>query len=149
VNHRYHPLKLAAVDQEDLNIFAACLQDAVVPIAGLNYDKTNGQFHLIANRFCWECYHDDNPNDDDNHPHQRVTAGLHIDHVKSVKKKGFDETHPDGFMNLLTIHNPRKGCINLIFSGGGEIEIKIDKMKCLLSDLDNPYPTSQKPGHPR
>ena len=34
----YTPLRIAAEEDEDLEIIAACLQDAIIPLAGLVFD---------------------------------------------------------------------------------------------------------------
>lgn len=141
----YEPLRLSALDGDDLQVLSACLQDALVPIAGMTYEEDKGHFYLMMNRFCWECHPEVVEGDE---VHQRVHCGIHLDHVKRVKHKGFDPNHEDGFMNLLTIHNKKKGCVNLVFSGGGEVELDVDKLKCLIQDLDEPYPTKNKPSHP-
>ena len=143
-NSQYEPLKLSALDTEDLQVFASCLQDALVPISGMTYDEDKGHFYLVVNRFCWECHPEQHEGED---VHQRVSCGVHINHVEEVQQKGFDPNHEDGFMNLLTIHNQKDGCVSLVFSGGGEVELKVQKLKCLLKDIDEPYPTKHKPHH--
>lgn len=145
ITKEYKPLKLSAVDKEDLQVLSTCIQDSLVPIASMNYEEDKGQFYLMLNRFCWECHPEATEAGD---VHQRVQSGLHIDHVKGVKQKGFDPNHEDGFMNLLTIHNERNGCVTLVFSGGGEVELDVEKLKCLIKDLTAPYPTKHKPQHP-
>ena len=48
------PLKLRAHDAEDLEALAACLQDALVPLAEVVYLKSEKRFVMVANRFMWE-----------------------------------------------------------------------------------------------
>lgn len=48
------PLRLLARGQEDLQIIAACLQDALVPLADVLYQKREKRFVMVANRFRWE-----------------------------------------------------------------------------------------------
>ncbi len=48
------PLKLRAHDAEDLGALAACLQDALVPLADVVYLKAEKRFVMVANRFMWE-----------------------------------------------------------------------------------------------
>ena len=48
------PLKLLARGREDLEIIAACLQDALVPLADVLYQKREKRFVMVANRFRWE-----------------------------------------------------------------------------------------------
>ena len=141
----YAPLKIIAEDHEDLQVIAACLQDALIPLSGMEYDAKKGQFHMVVNRFCWEC----NPESIEGQSYYaRVAAGLAFHHVKDVKKKSLDLQNENEIVNLLTIHNANDGCIHLVFSGGSEIKLKVDKLCCHLKDMDEPYPTSHKPAHP-
>ena len=38
----YAPLKIIAEDHEDLQVIAACLQDALIPLSGMEYDAKKG-----------------------------------------------------------------------------------------------------------
>ena len=141
----YTPLRMIAEDTDDLHVIAACLQDALVPLSGMDYDKEGENFHLIANRFCWEC----EPEICDGHSYYaRVATGLAFHHVKDVQKKDLELQNRNELVNLLTIHNGEDGCIHLIFSGGAEIKLKVDKLCCHLKDVDEPYSTPNRPSHP-
>jgi hypothetical protein len=141
----YEPLRMIVQDGNDLQVIAACLQDALVPLSGLEYDKEGECFHLIANRFCWEwegeaaqetpCY-------------SRVAAGLSFQHVKDVQKKGLELQNKNELINLLTIHAiDGEDSIHLVFSGGSEIKLTVERLSCHLKDMDEPYPTLNKPCH--
>ncbi len=140
----YKPLRMTAEDEDDLEVLSACLQDALIPLSGMEYDIEKGHFHLIANRFCWEC---DPEVLEGNSYYVRVAAGLSFHHVKDVQKKGIDSENKTELVNLLTIHNRDGGCIHLIFSGGSEIKLSVDKLSCHLKDVDEPYPTPNRPSH--
>ena len=140
----YKPLQMAAEDRDDLQLVAACLQDALIPLSGIEYDPEGGHFHLIANRFCWEC---EPENVDGQSYHTRVSTGVAFHHVKDVHKKGLDLQSKNELINLLTIHHEENDCIHLIFSGGPEIKLIVEKLSCHLKDMDEPYPTSNKPEH--
>ncbi len=139
----FKPLKLKALDEEDLLVLASLLQDAIVPISGMKFEKDKEQFYLIANRFCWECHHH---HEKDQTPYHRVQSSAHFEHVKNVQKKGLPE-HPEHIVNLLTIHNTKDGCVQLAFSGGGQIKLEVDQLHCKLNDLDEPYTTKERPAH--
>lgn len=140
----YTPLRMLAEDTDDLQIIAACLQDALVPLSGMDYDKEMGCFHLIANRFCWEC----EPELLDGNPYYaRVTAGLAFHHVQDVQRKDLNLLNKDEHINLLTIHDGEDEYIYLVFSGGSEIKLKVEKLCCHLKDMEEPYPTTCKPCH--
>jgi hypothetical protein len=140
----YKPLQMTAEDRDDLQVIAACLQDALIPLSGMEYDRTRGHFHLLANRFCWEC---EPENLEGNSYYARVSAGVAFHHVKDVHKKDLDLQSKNELINLLTIHHKENDCIHLIFSGGSEIKLIVDKLSCHLKDVDEPYPTSNKPVH--
>lgn len=141
----YTPLRMTAEDGADLQVIASCLQDALIPLSGMDYDQDTGHFHLIVNRFCWEC----EPEELDGNPYYaRVAAGLAFHYVKDVQKKGLDLHNKTELINLLTIHNEEDSSIHLIFSGGSEIKLIVDHVCCHLKDMDEPYPTANKPEHP-
>lgn len=140
----YTPLRMIAEDEDDLQIIAACLQDALVPLSGMNYDQETGTFHLIANRFCWEC--DPEILEGDSF-YKRVPTGLAFHQVIEIKKKDLDLQNKNELINLLTIHDENINSIHLIFSGGAEIRLTVDKISCHLKDVDEPYHTCNKPCH--
>jgi len=140
----YTQLRLSAEDMEDLNIIASCLQDALVPLSGMNYDEKNHQFHLIANRFCWEC---DPEVIESTTYYCRVTSGLAFHHVTEVQKKNISLENNNELVNLLTIHEKDDNSIHLIFSGGSEVKLTVAKLCCHLKDVDEPYPTKHRPKH--
>ncbi len=47
-------LKLVALDEEDLQVLSAHLQDAVLKVSDLQYLANEKRFILTANRFVWE-----------------------------------------------------------------------------------------------
>ena len=47
-------LKLLALDEEDLKIVSAHVQDAVMKVGDLNYIAASKQFVLPMHRFAWE-----------------------------------------------------------------------------------------------
>lgn len=140
----YKPLQMMAEDHEDLSVIAACLQDALIPISGMDYDQEKGHFHLVANRFCWEC---DPESLDEKEYYARVPSGLSFHHVEDVQTKDIDLHNRNELVNLLTIHHENEEHVHLIFSGGSEIKLKVHKICCHLKDVDEPYPTLNKPCH--
>lgn len=140
----YNPLRMLAEDNHDLQVIAACLQDALVPLSGMEYDQDTGTFHLIANRFCWECAPEVLEGDSF---YKRVPTGLAFQHVTEIKKKDLELHNKGELINLLTIHDHEPNCIHLIFSGGAEIRLMVSQIACHLKDMDEPYHTPHKPIH--
>src|SRR5947199_6585402 len=82
-------LRLRAEDQEDLAVISACLQDALVSVADLAYDREARNFLLVANRFRWEC----RPSaEGDGVEFERILCGLSFEGVESVAYRGFRRT---------------------------------------------------------
>lgn len=141
----YTPLRMVAEDQEDLTFIAACLQDALVPISGITYEKEKALFHLVANRFCWECAIEAQEGDS---LYSRVVSGLAFHNIKEVSHKGLDLHTQHELLNLLTIYvSPEHHTISLVFSGGIEIKLTTADLLCHLKDIEEPYPTPHKPEH--
>lgn len=140
----YIPLRMMAEDKDDLQVIAACLQDALIPLSGIEYDEKNGHFHIVANRFCWEC---DPEICEGNSYYARVATGLAFHNVLDVQKKDINLGNKAEIVNLLTISHEADDCVHLLFSGGSEIKIKFEKLCCHLKDVDEPYITPNKPCH--
>lgn len=140
----YAPLRILAEDVDDLQVIAACLQDALVPLSGMEYDQDSGKFHLVANRFCWECPPEVLEGDSF---YKRVPTGIAFHHVTDIKTKDLDLQNKHELINLLTIQDQTENSIHLVFSGGTEIRLTVDKISCHLKDVDEPYPTPNKPSH--
>jgi len=47
-------LKIMGKDSDDLTILSACLQDSLVPLKEIQYNKDQKQFVLLVNRYRWE-----------------------------------------------------------------------------------------------
>lgn len=140
------PLKLAALDHEDLQIIAAHTQDAIVPVHAFHFDKERETFSAFCHRFCWE--HEGKHHIADQPPlSHRVHSGLSFHHVKAVHYKGFESLGNEHHLNLLTMEAQDSGCIHLIFSGENEIRITAGRIKCYLEDLSHPWPTHLAPVH--
>lgn len=140
----YTPLRMIAEDNDDLQVIAACLQDALIPLSGMEYDEEKGIFSLVANRFCWECHPETL---EGNSYYARVSAGLSFHQVTEIKKKDLNLQNRNELVNLLTIHDGEENSIHLIFSGGSEIRLKVDKIACHFKDMDEPYHTCNRPSH--
>jgi hypothetical protein len=52
--HAMNPLKLIALDEEDLAVLSSLLQDAVVRVADMTYLPGQKRFAAVLNRFDWE-----------------------------------------------------------------------------------------------
>jgi DUF2948 family protein len=138
-------LRLRAEDADDLAVISACLQDALVSVRDLAYDRDARSFLLVANRFRWEGCGAGAPR-----PFQRTLCGLWFDGVEGVAYRGFQRSEEERILSLLAIE-PRsgdRGGIHLEFSGGATIRLDAALIRCRLRDFGEPWPTAWQPGHP-
>ncbi len=155
------PVKLRARDSEDLEVIAAWLQDALVPLLDVAYLQREKRFVMVANRFRWESIDrgqapasaEDKPEgdarfeDDSLAPaFERVNCGVCFDRVRAVRFRGPEFANKDQILNLLTLH-AESGAITLLFSGGAAIRLEVDAIACHLEDLGEPWPTRWHPSH--
>jgi len=158
------PLKLRVHDAEDLRALAACLQDALVPLADVAYLKAEKRFVMVANRFMWEHGAREAPVPEPVAAHAepgadarfeeaeagpinyRVHCAVTFDWVRNVGFRGLDPREKDQILNLLTIEL-ESGEVHLVFAGGGAIRLEVRDLRCHLEDLGEPWPTHWRPNH--
>ena len=153
------PVNLRAHDLEDLSIIGGLVQDALAPPGDLRFDKDQNQFIALINRFRWEATPVDQDAGDEvaGGSYSRTHAGLRFDGVRRAQFKGFDWSNPEKMHALLTVvYDPdgaaddagsTAGVVALHFSGGAAVRLIVDDLRCVLSDLGEPWPTQWKPGH--
>jgi hypothetical protein len=142
-----NPLRLLAEDADDIEVIAALLQDALINLSEVRFNAGEEQFILVANRFRWEAIRAAAPDlPTASATYERVHSGLCFDHVKAVGLLGIDRGNRSGFLEILTI-TAKPEEIEFIFAGGGRIRLKVEKIRCLIHDLDEPWPTTLRPVH--
>lgn len=165
------PLKLRAVDEDDLSVLAACLQDALVPIHDMRFIREDGSFVLVANRFCWEKLPpsalDPLVSEEENADlagvgdpagdatetdgrFERVHAALSIEHVKRCQTRGFSPNDPadtERLMEILTLMYA-DGALTLVFAGDAAVRLEVDSIEVVVQDVGEPWPTMWRPSHP-
>ncbi|MFJ5369655.1 DUF2948 family protein [Bosea sp. CER48] len=140
------PLKLIALDPDDLAIVSAHLQDAVLKAADLRYLPAEKRFALALRRFDWE-----GAQQDKRRRRRRLTA-LHFDRVLSVRSAKLDKNDPDKVLNLLAItfdqgEDPA-GDVTLHFSEGAAIRLSVECVEAQMKDLGPVWEAVATPGHP-
>ena len=92
------PLKLTALDEDDLPVLSAHLQDAVLRIGDIRYLAAEKRFVLVANRFDWDAVTGKSKG-----PAMRRRTGVHFNRVLSVRshmiKQGADDDSDKGNQN--------------------------------------------------
>jgi hypothetical protein len=142
------PLRMRGEDAEDLRIISAYLQDAIVPIVEMTYERAERRFVLVAQRFRWEKPNQDAPTDPDeqDEPDERVHCGVRFEAVEMVRAHGLDLRDRSQMLELLTVH-AAEGAIDLAFAGDKTIRLVVDRVLCQIEDLGEPWPTFTRPTH--
>jgi len=138
------PLRLQALDREDLALVSAHLQDAAVRVGDIAFLKERRRFALIAARFDWEA--------ETQGRLERCASALHFESVKAVRCLRLPRENPEAVLALLTIlyeaEGPGpEGRILLVFSGGTTIALDVEGVEAQLSDLGPRWRISSRPSH--
>jgi hypothetical protein len=140
-------LRLRAEDAGDLAVISACLQDALVSVCDLAYDRDARTFVLVANRFRWEGA----AGEGEGRPFERTLCGVAFDEIDGVVYRGFHRSEEDRILSLLAIRpmlGPTGGAIDLEFAAGATIRLTAAAISCRARDFGEPWPTVWQPGHP-
>ena len=97
---RERPLRLKALDADDLQVLAALVQDAVFPATEMQWDRKARRFGLLINRFRWE---DADKARARKRDYERVQSVLAFEDVIRVQTQGVDKSDADMVYSLLSI----------------------------------------------
>jgi hypothetical protein len=141
------PLKLIALDEEDLAVVSSLLQDAVIRVADMTYVPGQKRFAAVLNRFEWEKA----VRGDSKHYRRRRTA-LRFDRVFGAKMRNVKPGARERVLSLLAVRfEPKEapgGFVTLTFSGGASIQLQVECIEAELRDLGPEWRTRCKPEHP-
>jgi len=140
-------LKLLALDTDDLAVISAHMQDSVLKVGDLAYDKRAQQFSLVANRFVWETA------DERGKPFERRRAVIGFKRVQAVRSVGIDRKGGDAVLALLAIRFEPKGegpdgTLELTLAGKATIALDVECIEVQLADVGGAWQASSKPNHP-
>jgi hypothetical protein len=138
-------LKLSAEDEEDLQVIAAVLQDAIVPLCDMQYCPDEKRFVMVVHRFRWD--EAKNAEASEAPCFERVHCALEIEGVEGVQKHCFEGAANCGLLDLLTLM-PENGCLKLVFAGGAELKLKLGAWRLRIEDFGEPWPAGHRPCHP-
>jgi len=140
------PLKLLALDVEDLQVVSSHLQDAVVRVGDMAYVPSQKRFAAILNRFDWESAEEDGKG------YKRRRTALRFDRVLRAQHKDLRPQKPDRVLSLLAIRfdegEAPSGKVTLIFSGDVVIQLDVECVEAEMRDLGPSWSTRRKPEHP-
>lgn len=145
------PLRLKALDADDLGVLGALVQDAVFPASEMQWDRRERRFAILLNRFRWE----DKPlAERRGRAFERVQSVLAIGDVQKVSSQGVHPGDKDTVLSLLAMDfaagEDGTGSVTLTFAGDGAIRIDVEAVDVTLLDVTRPYqaPSGKAPDHP-
>ena len=145
MDQKLDQLKFVVLDEEDLEIVSAHLQDAVVKVADVLWRPQESRVVVALNRFDWEGVKPGNPE------YRRRRSALRFERVVACKCKGVNPAGKDSVLNLLAVEfaetDAPAGVVTLVFSGGGAVRIDVECLEAELVDLGPTWTTGTCPAH--
>jgi len=139
------PLKFVVLDEEDLEVASAHLQDAVVKAADFLWRPQEKRVVVALNRFDWESAQNAEPQ------YRRRRAALRFERVLSCKCRQVDPARKDAVLNLLAVEfsetEAPSGVVMLTFSGGASVRLEVECLEAELADLGPSWTASSCPAH--
>ncbi len=139
------PLNIGAMDADDLQVISALVQDAVLPVGEMTFERGAGRFALLLNRFRWEDKSAARP--------ERVQSVLAFDTVRGVSSQGINRSDKDTVLSLLSVEfaetDAPSGHVTLHFAGDGALRLTVEAIEATLRDVTRPYyaPSGKVPDH--
>jgi hypothetical protein len=139
------PLKLVALDRDDIEIVSAHLQDAIVKVADVHWRPTENRFVAALGRFDWEAAHAASPE------YRRRLSVLRFDRVLACKCRNVQPKDKGAVLNLLAVEfaetDAPAGVVTLVFSGGAAVRLEVECLEAELADLGPCWTTGKCPEH--
>ena len=132
IRPNWKPVKLKAVDDQDLQVFSQFLFESIVLPSEINFEEKKQQFAMAIERFTWE--HAKN----ESHSLMQVLSILVINYVEKVDLKKISNNYK--IKNILSISNIDNNIL-IMLNDNEVITLKVKKCFCLLEDIGKPiYP---------
>jgi hypothetical protein len=137
-------IRLRAEVDGDYQVIAACLQDALMPLAEMTFMARESRFVAVFDRFMWEHCAPAGPT---GRPPFIVLSALRVEGVRAARLRGIDQADRRARLELLTLTRDEGGALCLMFAGGGIIRLEGERLVCLIEDLAEPRPVRRGPEH--
>ena len=138
-------IKFVVLDEEDLEIASAHLQDAVVKVSDVLWRPQDKRVVVALNRFDWEGANARPPE------FRRRRSALRFERVLSVKCRDVSPAMKDDVLNLLAVEfaetEAPSGVVTLTFSGGAALRLEVECLEAELADLGPAWTTTCCPKH--
>src|ERR1700745_1597204 len=139
------PLKLVALDNDDVEVLSAHVQDSVVKVGDVMWRPAERRLIVVINRFDWEGAQSLAP------PFRRRRAALRFERVNAFKHRNVACGEKDAVLNLLAVEftptDAPAGQVTLTFSGGCAMRLDVECLEAELADLGPEWATACCPDH--
>jgi hypothetical protein len=140
------PLRLVALDEQDLEIVSAHVQDAVTKVGDIQYSAADKQLVLPVNRYAWE-----KKRGLFSRRGERRRSILHFNRVLAARSSGINQSDKDAVLSLLAIEfavsEAPAGEMVLIFAGGAAMSLQVEVIEVQLADLGGAWEAAARPRH--
>ncbi len=127
------PLKLVALDADDLAVVSAHVQDARVQTGDIIWRQSEKRLVIGMNRLDWGQALDGQVTP------RRLISALRFDRVLSCKSRNIDLEQPQSMLELVGIEfaagEAPGGSAVLMFGHGGALRLDVECLECELVDL--------------
>jgi hypothetical protein len=136
-------LNFAVLDEEDLAVMSAHLQDALLVVGDTAFLPKSQKFAAVVSRIDWRSMVEGRQ--------CRRRAGFHFERVIKVQRSGFEPHTKDKTLQLLAVSfKPTaapSGEVMLTFSGNNLIKLDVECLEAAMKDLGESFPVRNCPRH--
>lgn len=146
------PLKLMALDAEDLTVLSALMQDAITKGGEMRYLEKERAFVLVGDRLAREAGEERSGVLRRSSSFQRRRTALDLRRVTCVKLRGLDQRADDEPLVLLAVTHEAEasgpgGTLTLAFAGGATVRCDVEAVEARLTDLGPAWKSDASPDH--
>ena len=132
IRQSWKPIKLKAVDDQDLQVFSQFLYESIVLPSEIKFEEKKQRFAMAIERFTWEHAKDEG------HLLMQVLSILVVNYVEKVDLSNISNNYK--IKNILSISNVDNNIL-IMLNNDEIITLKVNKCFCLLEDIGKPiYP---------
>jgi len=138
-------LKLLALNDDDLKVLSAHLQDSVTLVKDIIFLKKSRTFLMMVNRFMWEDVERGIFREN-----KRIRSAVKFENVLEVKSRNISQKKKDKILELLSIDSEVKNNkkeLLITFAGNNEIILIVEEINILLDDVGFPWKVKHVPKH--
>ena len=138
-------LKLLALNDDDLKVLSAHLQDSVILVKDMIFLKKSRTFLMMVNRFMWEDVERGIFREN-----KRIRCAVKFENVFEVKSRNISQKKQDKILELLSIDSEVKNNkkeLLITFAGNNEIILIVEEINILLDDVGLPWKVKHVPKH--